>query len=81
MNIVSAAQISGRAVITYIKTVNENKTRSNFQLYQAQGLEQGVINVIGRKKAKTSSTSEVKDIREVTYLNQLNKGPYDVAVK
>ena len=50
MTIVSTVYLSGRAVITCIKTYNSNKKRSNFQAYQTEGLENSGINRTGIKQ-------------------------------
>ena len=49
---VSTDQLSDGAVITCIQKVNKNNKRSKFQAEQTYELEQGVINVTGRKQAQ-----------------------------
>ena len=48
----SAAKLSNRDVITCIQTGKNNKTLSNFQAEQTEGLEQSGINRTGIKQAQ-----------------------------
>ena len=49
---VSTEELPNRAVTIGIQTYNNNKTRSEFQAEQTEGLENSGIKRIGRKQAQ-----------------------------
>ena len=52
MKMVSTEELPNRAVTIGIQTYNNNKTRSEFQAEQTEGLENSGIKRIGRKQAQ-----------------------------
>ena len=81
MNTASTADLSDRAVITYIQTVNKKIRGQNFNHRRHKDWKWAGLMEQDENNHKNEFNRRTKIYKGVKHINKLNEGPYNVDFK